>query len=144
LFPIDSAFKRRWSWEYIPINYNKDETVNESAGYMIELGENGSFKWIDFIEKVNKDFIINNPNLREDKCIGNYFIKPDSNIISLEVFINKAIFYLWIDVFKDEVDSIFDQDITFESFFPIETNGLKMVTTLVSKLGILIPPLPKP
>ena len=138
LFPMDSAFKRRWDWEYVPINYdelNEDGSENKSLAYVVKVDETLSFKWIDFIKAVNS-IIKNNPNLGMDKCIGNYFVKPSENEISLEEFINKAIFYLWNDVFKDEEDSIFDKGIFYEDFFPIKTNGIENVKKIVKNLNL--------
>ncbi|OYU81413.1 MAG: hypothetical protein CFE23_04825 [Flavobacterium sp. BFFFF1] len=142
LFPMDSAFKRRWAWEYIPINleeYNEDRSQrNDSFSYIVILDENRSFKWIDFIGKAN-EHIKRNPNLGSDKCIGNYFIKPNQIQISLEEFINKAIFYLWIDVFKDEEDSIFEQvasRTSYEDFFPIASNGKSNLEKLLEFLKV--------
>jgi hypothetical protein len=144
LFPMDSAFKRRWDWEYIPIDLEKDPDKNESAKYFIELGEK-HVKWIDFIGKVNQK-ISNNLNLGMDKCLGNYFVKPDSKgAITAKAFINKVIFYLWNDVFKDEPKgSIFEknfldigQDLTYESFFPIDEKGKDNLEKIFNKLKIL-------
>ena len=72
-----------------------------------------------------------------DKCIGNYFINPTDNTISLNTFINKAIFYLWNDVFKDEFgsNSIFAENVTYEDFFPVKDNGAKMVIALLEMLN---------
>lgn len=136
LFPMDSAFKRRWDWEYIPICY--DETLeNESFGYKVYIEKNTTFNWIDFIKNVNA-IIKANPNLGMDKCIGNYFIKSESSEITLKEFINKAIFYLWNDVFKDEdsSDSIFGKGISYEDFFPIDTNGKKEINKILKAINI--------
>ena len=138
LFPMDSAFKRRWSWEYVPINYesqNEDKSNNESYNYVVKINDKQSFKWIEFIESVNFQ-IKSNRNLGSDKCIGNYFIKPKDKEISLEEFINKAIFYLWIDVFKDEDESIFSligNNVSYENFFPINSKGSENVIKLLSE-----------
>ncbi|QYS91288.1 AAA family ATPase [Flavobacterium covae] len=138
LFPMDSAFKRRWDWEYIPICYD-DIPENESFGYKVIIDDNLSFKWIDFIRNVNTK-IENNPNLGMDKCIGNYFIKSETKEISLNDFINKAIFYLWNDVFKDEDSSvsIFENITSYEKFFPINSNGKNLVLKIIEKLNITI------
>ena len=138
LFPMDSAFKRRWDWEYIPINYSREEDKNSSAKFMVILSDKESFKWLDFIEKVNEK-ISKNPNLGMDKCLGNYFIKPENDEIEIETFINKAIFYLWNDVFKDEIeeDSIFKNKTTYENFFPIDDkNGKQKVRDILEDLKI--------
>ena len=138
LFPMDSAFKRRWDWEYIPINYSKEEDKNSSAKFLVKLSDQESFKWLDFIEKVNEK-ISKNDSLGMDKCLGNYFIKPENNEIEIETFINKAIFYLWNDVFKDETeeDSIFKNKTTYEKFFPIDDeNGKQKVRDILEDLEI--------
>lgn len=137
LFPMDSAFKRRWDWEYIPINYDKSEE-NPSSNYQVVVSDSVSFSWLEFIEKVNT-IIKENPNLGMDKCIGNYFIKAKDNSITIEEFINKAIFYLWNDVFKDEDDHIFEENTFYEDFFPIETKGKEKVLNILEKIGVNIP-----
>ncbi len=140
LFPMDSAFKRRWEWEYIPINYSTDSTINKSALFNIRLDVSNTVKWIDFIDKVNFK-IKDNPSLGMDKCIGNYFVKATaSNEISIETFIHKVIFYLWNDVFKDEPkNSIFKGKITYQDFFPIKDKGEKLVKSIFYDLNIIEP-----
>ena len=52
LFPIDSAFKRRWDWKYIPICEGKENGV--SLGWKIKV--NGKlFDWWQFVEKINAE-----------------------------------------------------------------------------------------
>ncbi|MDB4162525.1 AAA family ATPase [Saprospiraceae bacterium] len=146
LFPMDSAFKRRWDWEYIPINYEENytdeeddfEAANKSYDYvLVDSNEKEIFRWVDFIKTVNI-IIKNNPNLGMDKCIGNFFVQPeDDKTITLKIFINKVIFYLWNDVFKDEEDSdnIFPQGKFYEDFFPIKKNGIDMIHQIVQKIN---------
>src|SRR5690606_28504821 len=102
LFPMDSAFKRRWEWHYIPICYDEitdQGEPNPSYNYEIKVDNDLHYSWIDFISIINNNYIKNNPSLGMDKCIGNYFIKPDEvNKITIKPFINKVIFYLWNDV----------------------------------------------
>jgi 5-methylcytosine-specific restriction endonuclease McrBC GTP-binding regulatory subunit McrB len=136
LFPMDSAFKRRWDWEYIPICYD-DIPENESSEYIVRIDETTSFKWIDFIKNINK-IIKTNQNLGMDKCIGNYFIKSESKEIELKEFINKVVFYLWNDVFKDEdsSESIFEKGTSYEDFFPINTNGKQEIVKILKAINI--------
>lgn len=140
LFPMDSAFKRRWDWEYIPIcdkEINENGSINESFQYVVKIDELTSFKWINFITNVNKR-IKSNQNLGMDKCIGNYFINSDSKEIELKDFINKVVFYLWNDVFKDEdsSDSIFEKGTSYEDFFPINTNGKAEIVKILKAINI--------
>jgi hypothetical protein len=83
---MDSAFKRRWDWEYIPINYEELEN-NKSSKFKVQLSEKESFSWLSFIKNVNT-VIKQNDNLGMDKCLGNYFIKPATEEIDIETFIN--------------------------------------------------------
>ncbi|GEM_PF-6252060 len=140
LFPMDSAFKRRWEWEYVLICYDpktEEDRDNLSFGYEIELPDGTKYRWIDFISKINNNHIKNNPSLGMDKCIGNYFIKPDSgNFISLKPFISKVIFYLWNDVFKDEDNKVFESNGSYEDFFPIASAGVTKVKELFERIEL--------
>jgi hypothetical protein len=140
LFPMDSAFKRRWDWEYVPICYKaQDEfgNVNESFAFEIDIEDGKKYSWKDFIEIVNLKHIKNNQSLGMDKCIGNYFIKPEKdNIIALKPFINKVIFYLWNDVFKDEDNNVFEQNTSYEDFFPMNINGKEKIKELFDRIGL--------
>jgi hypothetical protein len=94
LFPMDSAFKRRWDWEYVPINYCKDI---DSGKFVIEVDEHTKYSWVEFLERVN-DKIYDATN-SEDKQMGNFFIKKS---IKANEFVNKVMFYLWNEVCKEE------------------------------------------
>ncbi len=145
LFPIDSAFKRRWSWEYIPIcydaQYEDGVTENESYHYNVVFEDGSSFKWVDFIRNVNIQ-IKTNPNLGMDKCLGSYFVKAVENKIGIHEFINKVIFYLWNDVFKDEENNVFPKDVSYQDFFPIISNGVENVKKILENLEIVPTPAP--
>lgn len=119
LFPIDSAFKRRWDWEYMPIGYKNDN-------WIIKIGTK-EYNWVDFQRKINeKIYDVDNS---EDKQLGDYFVNADQtdNEISADTLLNKILFYLWNDVCKDDPDQIFcwkdDKDnnqkksIKFSEFF---------------------------
>ena len=94
LFPMDSAFKRRWDWKYVPINYSKDI---DSGKFIIEVDKDTKYSWVEFLEKVN-DNIYDATN-SEDKQMGNFFIKKS---VDAKEFVNKVMFYLWNEVCKEE------------------------------------------
>lgn len=96
LFPMDSAFKRRWSWEYLPINYK------DAEDFIIEIGDN-KYNWATFLKFVNP--IIKELTGSEDKQLGNRFVSPASKIISFNEFRSKILFYLWFEIFKEETGS---------------------------------------
>ena len=117
LFPIDSAFKRRWDWEYEPIKYK-----NTDWKIVIDGTE---YSWTSFQRKVNDKIL--SATSSEDKMLGDYFVNPSDGIITDKVLLNKILFYLWNDVCKDGEGDIFKvgetEDISFSELY--EKMGLK-------------------
>lgn len=113
LFPIDSAFKRRWDWQYMPI-------ANGFENWYISI-EDYKFDWWQFLQKINK--LIGATTHSEDKKLGYYFCKAKNKEIDANLFVSKVIFYLWNDVFKDYefANSVFDDidgnKLTFDKFY---------------------------
>lgn len=98
LFPIDSAFKRRWDWKYVPIREGRDKETNAPLNWYINTGDK-QYKWWSFISQVNK--LIGSLTNSEDKKLGYFFCKAKDGEIDADLFVSKVIFYLWNDVFKD-------------------------------------------
>ncbi len=98
LFPIDSAFKRRWDWKYVPIREGRDKETNAPLNWYINTGDK-QYKWWSFISKVNE--LIGTLTNSEDKKLGYFFCKAKDGEIDADLFVSKVIFYLWNDVFKD-------------------------------------------
>ena len=122
LFPIDSAFKRRWEWEYVPIR-------NEEKGWVI-AADGQEWDWWEFLESVNEK--IGSITDSEDKKLGYFFVKPaDGHTITAKTFVGKVLFYLWNDVFKDYgfSDDEFQTEDGKEMKYPMfyETEGGKDV-----------------
>lgn len=91
LFPIDSAFKRRWDWKYMPIDTQKENWNIEVDGK--------KYSWSDFLEAVNEQIF--EVTKSEDKKLGFYFCRANNHVVDAEKFVGKVIFYLYNDVFKD-------------------------------------------
>lgn len=93
LFPIDSAFKRRWDWRYIPIDYTDND-------HYIDCGDT-QYSWADFLQKVNDK--VESVTQSEDKKLGYWFMGngKEQTEITIDRFVSKVVFYLWNDVFKD-------------------------------------------
>ena len=91
LFPIDSAFKRRWDWTYIPIKQHDE-------GYRIKI-DTVTYDWWGFLEKINQ--VIGDTTSSEDKKLGYFFVKAEGKEIGADKFVSKVLFYLWNDVFKN-------------------------------------------
>lgn len=129
LFPIDSAFKRRWDWTYMPIS-------DAGKGWVIEVNRK-HYDWWDFVTKINDK--IASTTSSEDKKLGYFFCKADcNNVIKIERFVGKVLFYLWNDVFKDYEfnNEIFNDEkdpegqeckLTFDKFYKSEGHESKVV-----------------
>ena len=107
LFPIDSAFKRRWDWEYEPIKY-------KNINWVIDI-EGSKYLWTSFQREINKRIF--DATNSEDKMLGDYFVNPADGVITEKILLNKILFYLWNDVCKDGEGDIFktadNEDVTF-------------------------------
>ena len=93
LFPMDSAFKRRWDWAYVPIDYSEDV---DSGKFTITI-DRKEYSWVTFLEEINKRIL--EVTHSEDKQMGNFFIKGS---VGEDEFKSKVMFYLWNEVCKDE------------------------------------------
>lgn len=115
LFPIDSAFKRRWDWRYVKI-------ADAGKGWKIKCGTEYC-DWWTFVEEINKK--IAKETSSDDKKLGYFFCKPSmgSDTITEDKFVGKVLFYLWNDVFKDGDISLFkvsdepEAEICFDAFY---------------------------
>lgn len=129
LFPIDSAFKRRWDWQYMPINRGRNEGGKE-LDWKISVGIE-KYDWWSFLNKINE--LIASTTNSEDKKLGFFFCKAINGSISVETFVGKVIFYLWNDVFKDfgfDGDIFKDEDgttLSFDKFYTTDSNGRAIV-----------------
>lgn len=124
LFPIDSAFKRRWDWTYRPIS-------DAGKDWKIKAGDN-LYDWWTFLQKINDK--VGSLTNSEDKKLGYFFCKADrKRIIPTDTFVGKVIFYLWNDVFKDYEfgDTIFDDGkggkLSFDKFYTSDGQNSKVV-----------------
>lgn len=130
LFPIDSAFKRRWDWEYEPIKYMNTDWGIEVDGNM--------YSWTSFQKEVNNRIF--DATNSEDKMLGDFFVKPNNNVISEKQFINKVLFYLWNDVCKDGDGDIFkteeNRDVKFSDLY--DTNASVTLKSMMKNLGVSI------
>lgn len=128
LFPIDSAFKRRWDWEYEPIKY-------KNTDWMIEIGDY-KYSWTSFQQIINDKIF--EATSSEDKMLGDYFVKPCNNVITEKQFINKVLFYLWNDVCKDGDGDIFrtddNKDVKFSDLY--KDNGTETIKSMMKYLGV--------
>ena len=135
LFPMDSAFKRRWDWEYVPVDYSEPK-----SNFIITLKEE-KYRWLEFLKIVNERIF--KATNSEDKQMGNFFIKAD---VSESEFKSKVMFYLWNEVCRDEYgtqNNFFrfmqnGKDIIEFSFNDLyQTDGWKKLQGFMEYLGVL-------
>lgn len=140
LFPIDSAFKRRWEWRYTPIAKPAEKNWTISAN-------NSFWSWWEFLKRIN--FEIGKATESEDKKLGYFFARAkradvadiDNNnnngTIEASTFVSKVLFYLWNDVIKDNdfnTDILKDangKDLDFTRFFKVVNGETKIDEVLV-------------
>lgn len=132
LFPIDSAFKRRWDWKYVPIDTKKEDWTIVADGK--------KYAWGSFLERINKE--IYEATSSEDKKLGFYFCKAQDGVVSADKFVSKVLFYIYNDVFKDYgFNKDFFKDgnevMTFQSFYNMDgTVNEAQVAKLLNNLGL--------
>ena len=131
LLPIDSAFKRRWDWEYEPIRYKNTDWKIVIAGT--------EYSWTSFQRKVNEKIL--GATSSEDKMLGDYFVNPADGVITEKVLLNKILFYLWNDVCKDGEGDIFKasetEDVSFSDLYG--ENGTRTLKKMMSYLEVTGP-----
>ncbi len=99
IYHMDTAFKRRWEWQFI----NVDSKLVKTHGIVFK----SESEWVDFIRKLNQFIKSNHSYIRgiEDKQIGRYFIKGnEQNQIEYSIIQSKLMFFIW--------DSVFNRDKT--------------------------------
>lgn len=111
VYMLDTAFKRRWDYEFRPINLKEFSNKDAAIKY-----KEKTIKWVDFIEAINNE--LGKGQIPEDRRIGQFFVppdkfseNPDGNIKAVK----KVLFYLWDDVlrnndrqiiFRNDIDSM--------------------------------------
>lgn len=116
VFPMDTAFKRRWNFEYLGINQNDGSISGEitlgTGTHVLEVDWNQLRKTIN--DKLAKDYKVN-----EDKLMGPFFLskkfiktnETDNKIAKPEKFIaafkSKVIMYLYEDAAKQHKHKLF-------------------------------------
>lgn len=128
VFPMDTAFKRRWNFNYIGID--DDEITEDSTGTKVEniklcFKLNGDvIRWNVLRRAINAKLSSDTDDIRahEDKLMGPFFVKcnqytlDSSNVISsttenddfLSVFCEKVLMYLFEDVARTRRDELFE------------------------------------
>ena len=131
VFPMDTAFKRRWEFEYIGIDENEDKV----KGYEIPISTTKKVYWNDLRKAINKKLIT--LGINEDKLLGPFFLSKtvldsalDKGMDFVKLFESKVLMYLFEDAAKMKAKQLFNVDerkfIYSEVCKKFELEGLKV------------------
>lgn len=117
VFPMDTAFKRRWNFEYLGINENEEKI--SGIGKIELAGNDEPVEWNILRRAINAKMSSEQFKINEDKLMGPFFlskkiIASDENgmIIDTDKFVaafkSKVIMYLYEDAVKQGKHRFFD------------------------------------
>ncbi|MBU6122276.1 AAA family ATPase [Hymenobacter siberiensis] len=104
VFPMDSAFKRRWSFEYLPLNQPKQDFLLRKLKVTF-LGQ--KYYWVPFRKALN-DFLTDRAKVSEDKLLGAFYMKK-SELGDPDAIKNKLLLYLREDVLRHNHTALFER-----------------------------------
>ena len=108
VYPIDTAFRRRWRQEYLPLNYPKGP--EGSISYYDKAEKIHKLTWRKF-SKLLKDHLTSSEtmDIAEDRLLGQWFVRK--NELDTEGIPEKVLLYLWDDLLRHEDRTrVFDSD----------------------------------
>lgn len=116
VFPMDTAFKRRWDFRYIGVNEGADKPLDNGkklSEINVTLTVDGveeTIVWDKLRRKING--LMKRSRINEDKFLGPFFLSPDSlgSGSFNELFKNKVLLYLFEDIGKINRGRLFRDD----------------------------------
>ena len=116
VMPLDTAFKRRWTFTHIGVNEGI-ENEEDFNSYMIQWKKNGqgySISWNNLRRGINS--ILKDMKVPEDKMLGPYFLSKkellnQSNENLLETICSKVLMYLYEDALRPHRYQVFNEEV---------------------------------
>lgn len=111
LFPMDTAFRRRWGMEYVGVT----EISEQRALVQLHAGDERGVPWVELLAVLNREIV--RYTRSDDKQMGPWFVRSrsDTGYVDNVEFKSKVIFYLWNDVFRDQTSLVFSEKLeTYE------------------------------
>lgn len=128
VFPLDTAFKRRWDREKVMTDWNK---VGDIKNLYVPFTD---ITWGKFATTINKKMLVDDGesdvSVSEDKQMGAYFVKENmlsqekntGDKDSLRAFISNVMDYLYNDVTKFNHGLLFDNSVkTYDGLYETMT-----------------------
>lgn len=110
VFPMDTAFKRRWDFRYMGINEGQDSDIDGMplSELRVSCGES-DVRWNDLRKAINNFLITDDIKVNEDKLLGPFFVSPSALTRErfTQVFKDKVLLYLYEDAGKTKRTKIF-------------------------------------
>lgn len=132
VFPMDTAFKRRWDFKYFSINHDEDLIANTHT-----ILNNKTINWNDLRKQINDELL--SYKINEDKLMGPFFAFNElmnqgiPEDIFKDIFKNKIIMYLFEDAARSRRNDLFtgarknDENITYSRICEVfDEKGLEI------------------
>ena len=111
VYPMDTAFKRRWDFSYYGLDDEEDKLSLAAIKPRFTLGESAELiSWNGLRQAINDELSTDTYNVNEDKLMGPFFLSEGAlkdNTSFKEAFKNKVLMYLFDDVVKQKRRSFF-------------------------------------
>lgn len=111
VYPMDTAFKRRWDFSYYGLDDEEDKLSLAAIKPRFTLGESAELiSWNGLRKAINDELSTDTYNVNEDKLMGPFFLSEGAlkdNTSFKEAFKNKVLMYLFDDVVKQKRRSFF-------------------------------------
>lgn len=112
VYPMDTAFKRRWSFKYIGIDDEEEKLADNATTPKFTLGEDKTLvSWNTLRKAINEELSSDSYNINEDKLMGPFFLASsalENQETFVEAFKNKVLMYLFDDVVKQKRRQFFN------------------------------------
>ena len=107
VFPMDTAFKRRWSFKYLGIDDSEGKIKETVIKVKLENGKIQEIKWNELRHAINNR--LSDAGINEDKLMGPFFLKEEflKDDKFVDAFKNKVLMYLFEDAAKHKVNDVF-------------------------------------
>lgn len=136
---LDSAFKRRWSFEYMHLNGEKDAKTQQYINSLKlktrfkclkDKGLSGEIYWNQLREKIN-EMLLDTFNIPEDKLIGPFFLSNEE-LKDEDTLIEKLVMYLKEDVLRYKANEFFGENSFFKLYDLYKEKGENIFSSKIS------------
>ncbi|MGL6023291.1 MAG: AAA family ATPase, partial [Cetobacterium sp.] len=134
VYPMDTAFKRRWDFDYISLNKNQREEK-----FLVEI-DNKKYNWNDYRETLND--ILGEQGVTEDRLISPYFLKvtdfDEYKVLKESSYVNKFLMYIFDDILKHNnrlKEALFTEKNFYKIFSKLQNGNQIYSTNFMDRLN---------